>query len=236
MSELIKMQDIIDWCDKMTEEGKRPILKWEGGGDSGWCYMEDEDGERLDSHPEAQQLTDYMYDNLDYGSWAGEFTTNGEAPYNEKTKSFEGTDYYSETEGSSCDANIKIRIPREIMFDTFEIETSGYHEEHLTVECDISLRNGFLHPHTKEVMDSIKQQLSTEIQDTIDKYQEETDVHIENYYNNYRINRSDFKVVNDYLGNYYEYILDTVEFSVMNEDPKDVYLDLNELKENQNED
>jgi hypothetical protein len=173
-----------------------------------------------------------MYDNLDYGSWAGEFTTNGEAPYSERTKSFEGTDYYSETEGSSCDADIKIRIPREIMFDTFEIETSGYHEEHLTVECDISLRNGFMHPQTQVIMDSIKQQLSTEIQDTIDNYQEETEVHIENYYNNYRINRSDFEVV----GDNYEYVLDTIEFSVMNEDPKDVYLDLNELKENQNED
>ena len=111
------IQQIIDWCDKMTAEDKRPILKWEGGGDSGWVYMEDEDGERLDDVPEAEWLVDKMYDELDYGSWAGEFSANGAAEYSVESKCFEGTDYYSEEQNSSCPSNIRIEIPAFIPFD-----------------------------------------------------------------------------------------------------------------------
>lgn len=25
------IQELIDWCDKMSAEGKNPVLKWEGG-------------------------------------------------------------------------------------------------------------------------------------------------------------------------------------------------------------
>lgn len=231
MSELIKYQNIIDWCDKMTEEGKRPILKWEGGNDSGWCYMEDEDGERL-SNPEAEQIIEHLYDTLDYGSWAGEFNANGEAPYNEETKCFEGTDYYSESQNASFKTEIEISIPIHIKFDSFEIETSeGGHDDPLSLNCDISLQNGFVHPDKDAVMENIRTYLRDVIEKQIDDYIDRTDLNLESCYSHYRFVKGDFKIE----GEYQKAILKEIDFSVQETDEKMICLDLNELKENSDE-
>jgi len=219
------IQQIIDWCDKMTAEDKRPILKWEGGGDSGWVYMEDEEGNRYDDQKEAEHLVNEMYDTLDYGSWAGEFSANGEAMYNAETKCFEGTDYYSEEERESCDANIRIEIPAFIPFDRLEIETEG--EENVSVNCALALDNGYVHPASHDVMTALEKQLSEEISSAIDTYEGPDE--FSSAYSHYVIDRNDFKREGDMM----VYNLKDVEFSVHNTVDKDIMIDLKELLENE---
>lgn len=221
------IQQIIDWCDKMTAEDKRPILKWEGGGDSGWVFMEDEDGERLDSELQADWLVDKMYDELDYGSWAGEFSANGEAEYNPETKCFEGTDYYSEEDRTSCAANIRIEIPAFIPFDTLEIETE---DEDLHVSCALAIHNGYVHPASHEVMTSLEEQLKEEISAAVDKhYNGDMYDDFSNYYNHYVIDRNEFKREGDMM----VYVIKEVSFNVHNTQEKDISIDLKELLENE---
>ena len=83
----MKIEDVIKWCDKKTTEGSKIAICWEGGGDSGWVYMEVDGAQSTD--PEAEWLVDRMYSVLDYGSWAGEFNASGRAEYDIKTKIFE---------------------------------------------------------------------------------------------------------------------------------------------------
>ena len=55
-----------------------------------------------------------MDNELDYGSWAGDFSANGEAVYDSKEKAFVGTDYYSETESVPVKVSIPINIPKDL--------------------------------------------------------------------------------------------------------------------------
>ena len=222
-------QQLIDWCDKMTAEDSRPVIKWEGGNDSGWCYMEDEDGERLDSYPEADALLEHMYSTLDYGSWAGDFSANGEAPYNSETKCFEGTDYYSESDNTSCKAEIRIEIPAFIPFDRLEIQTE---DEDCSVSCDIALDNGYVHPGAHDVMTSLEHQLTDDIPAAVDKYYEEDRLdkdEFDSFWNHYVIDRNEFKREDDMM----VHVLKEVHFSVHNTTDKDVCIDLKEMLENE---
>lgn len=222
-------QQLIDWCDKMAAENKNPVIKWEGGNDSGWCYMEDEDGDRLDEHPESEALLNHMYDTLDYGSWAGDFSANGEAPYNTKTKCFEGTDYYSESENTSCEAEIRIEIPAFIPFDRLEIQTE---DQECHVSCDIALDNGYVHPAAHDVMTSLEHQLTDDIPAAVDKHYEKEHLDkddMDSFWNHYVIDRNEFKRDGDMM----VHVLKEVHFSVQNTVDKDICIDLKDMLENE---
>lgn len=76
---------VAQWCDEQVKNGHTLTLKWDGGNDSGWVYFE-LDGEEL-TNEYTEKLVDYCYSELDYGSWAGDFSANGEAEYDPKRKS-----------------------------------------------------------------------------------------------------------------------------------------------------
>ena len=120
----MKIEDVIKWCDKKTTEGSKIAICWEGGGDSGWVYMEVDGKQSTD--PEAEWLVDRMYSVLDYGSWAGEFNASGRAEYDIKTKIFEGDDIYSEDEIKSIELSnddiITIKIPKKYFFEELRVE------------------------------------------------------------------------------------------------------------------
>jgi len=222
-------QQLIDWCDKMASEGKNPVIKWEGGNDSGWCYMEDEDGDRLDSHPEADALMEHMYDTLDYGSWAGDFSASGEAPYNTETKCFEGTDYYSESDNTNCPAEIRIEIPAFIPFDRLEIQTE---DQECQVSCDIALDNGYVHPAAHDVMTSLEHQLTDEIPAAVDKHYEEERLdknEFDSFWHHYVIDRNEFKREDDMM----VHTLKQVHFSVQNTTDKNICVDLKDMLDNE---
>lgn len=221
------IQEIIDWCDKMSAEGKNPILKWEGGGDSGWVHMEDEDGHAIDC-PEAEWLINEMYDTLDYGSWAGEFSANGEAGYNAETKMFEGTDYYSEQSRESCPSDVVVAIPAHIPFDSLSIETSEY--DSMDINISFRVDNLFTHPDIKDLQIKLELELKNKIQSTIDSYINESGFEFSSYYNTYDISVSDFKKV----GNELLYTIPELEFEINETQEKDIVIDLKELLENEN--
>ncbi|MFO0468693.1 MAG: hypothetical protein ACK5ZX_05245 [Bacteroidota bacterium] len=120
----MKVEDVIKWCDEKSQDGSEVAICWEGGGDSGWVYME-VDGEQASSE-EADWLVDRMCDILDYGSWAGEFNASGRAIYDSETKVFEGDDVYSEDTSEEIelkdDQIIKIKIPKKYFLEELRVE------------------------------------------------------------------------------------------------------------------
>lgn len=120
----MKVEDVIKWCDEQSQNGYEVAICWEGGGDSGWVYME-VDGEQASSE-EADWLVDRMCDILDYGSWAGEFSASGRATYDAESKMFEGDDVYSEDSSEEVelkeDQIIKIKIPKRYFFEELRVE------------------------------------------------------------------------------------------------------------------
>lgn len=224
--EQITIKQILDWCLKKTEEGSEVILKWDGGGDSGWVHLE-VDG--TDSEvAEAEALVDMMNDQLDYGSWAGEYSASGEAYFDPESKMFEGVDYYSETDSASADCSIEIRIPKHIHFDSLEILTE---DQECNVTISFIIRNGFQHPEARALEIKLAEELGKEISEAARLDVEDED-DIDGYYETYDLNRDSDFVID---GNDLVHTLTHIMYSKRYTTEKEVGINLQELLEEEEE-
>ena len=223
MSKVISIQEIIDWCDKQASEGKEITLNWEGGGDSGWVFFE-VDGEQAEGE-EIEALVTMMYTELDYGSWAGEFSANGTATYDPVTKCFEGVDYYSEDDwtDTTFEEPFTFCIPSSYGFDSIEYNVEGNFEDDFRVEVTFNIINGFITPELRMLEDEmskvIKKQLIEEFKDG--------DV---NYFGTHELaERHKMKIEKETV----IFEIPTVHYSVYNTEEKGVIIDLKERLENE---
>jgi hypothetical protein len=161
---------IIEWCDEQSKDEKELCIHWDGGGDSGWVYLQ-VDGTTVENQY-AEALVDYMNDELDYGSWAGEFTASGRAVYDSSTKQFEGTDYYGEDENEVLDTDIKIALPKSLWFDTVHVEVECHQEEACRINVSALVKNGFLTPKHSEICSNLEKELQDEFDAVIDNYED----------------------------------------------------------------
>jgi hypothetical protein len=221
----LSIKEILDWCMKKHEEGSEVVLKWDGGGDSGWVHIEVDGEDSNDA--EAEALVDMMYDKLDYGSWAGEFSASGEAPFDPDTKMFQGTDYYTETDTTVAKANIEIRIPKHIHFDDVDINTE---DEDCNANVTFGIRNGFDHPDTEALVKELETMLSDKILEAAKADVEDED-DIDGFWENYQIFRTDF--TED--GNDLVYILEDITYSKRYTTENYVEIDLGELLNDETE-
>lgn len=221
---------LIDWCDQQVADGHDLKLHWEGGGDSGWCYFTI-DGENSENEY-TDKLVDWMYDHLDYGSWAGEFTANGEAIYDTEQKAFVGTDYYHEERNMEFEVNVPISIPKHLWFNqlSIHIEVSGDDRAH--VEVGFGISNGFLTNEHRQLETEISKNLAEDIvPDIIKDFEGQTGEEFNNIWDDITLEYSDFRAVgNDIVGE-----ITSVRVSYNEEEDKDIYLDLKQtIVENEN--
>lgn len=158
-----KKLSVAEWCDEQVKAGKEIMLKWEGGGDSGWVYFEI-NGEKVENEY-TETLVDYCYDTLSYGSWAGEFDANGEATYDPKEKAFVGIDYYSESDVVEKDPGIVLSIPKELWFDgiSVDVEDVEYEVGEHNVDVKLIVQNGMVVEDHKAIAEQLKKQIVEEI-------------------------------------------------------------------------
>jgi hypothetical protein len=222
----ITIKEILDWCLKKTEEGSTVVLMWDGGGDSGWVHLEVDGEDSTDV--EAEALVDMMYDKLDYGSWAGEFSASGEAPFDPDTKMFQGTDYYTETDSTNASCKIEIRIPKHIHFDDLEIHTE---DEDCSISVSFGIRNGFEHPDAA----ALEAKLCDELKDQIIKAAEDDvadEDEIDGFWETYHLTReSDFTEDGDDLVHTMDHITYSKRYTTENY----VEINLEELLEDETE-
>lgn len=225
MSKVISATEIIDWCNRQVGEGKEITLCWEGGGDSGWVYFE-VDGEQAEGE-EIEALVDMMYNELDYGSWAGEFSANGRANYDPATKCFEGVDYYSEDDYDTMTLTepIQIFIPKSLAFDSFEYQISGEFENGVSFDISFNIINGFISPELRQLEQESSEYLKTKVLEAFDKI----DV---SYYNEHKlVERHEMNIVNDSL----VLSISEIGYSFYNETQHGISIDLQERLENEKE-
>jgi hypothetical protein len=170
------IHDVIKWCDDKSQNDQKVTIHWEGGGDSGWVYLQ-VDGENTNSN-EADWLIDKMHDELDYGSWAGEYSANGSAEYNPENKSFEGTDYYSEDDYATHTLNIPIyfKVPKKFYLENLILELedipSGGHVQ-LCSRMHVGFGNEALDTYLKDevspgILDNVIKAFDTELPEVED--------------------------------------------------------------------
>lgn len=173
-AETVKIKDVITWLDKLSDEGKEIEICWEGGGDSGWVYFQI-DGEQVSDNPMIELLIDKMYDVLDYGSWAGEYSANGSAFYNSTEKAFVGTDYYSEDETMSFDCQFKIEIPKILGFEELRVSIDGDYHDDFNIEAFYDIKNGFISKEHEKFSEHLESSLEETINENLNTGDYESD-------------------------------------------------------------
>ncbi len=216
-------QNIIEYFNKLDEEGKEIHLHWDGGGDSGWVTL-NIDGKEFDDYGSREgsferQLIDFCYDVLDYGSWAGEFSANGDAHYDRNQQAFIGTDYYSEDDTDQTPCNIEIAIPEAIWFDSLEISI----EDEGTVTADLVVKNGFTTPEHEQQISELEDSIHEKVQDEIDKYSDEHE--FRSLYEEFDIARHLFQKKGDML----VYTITSLPMGTTQTTEKDIFIDLTEI-------
>lgn len=228
MSQKVKTpSNLIEWCDQQVAEGKTLGIGWEGGGDSGWCWFTIDGQQVADAKetPQIRELLDLMYETLDYGSWAGEFSASGEAVYDPKQKAFVGTDYYSENQTEHWDCDVQIIIPKDLWFDAIEYNIE---DESARVDFAFVIRNGFLSPKHDEVADQIKESLNDAVDAEVTKFcADENTGEYQSIWQSDRIVRSDFREEGDNL----VYSIEEVSMTTSDTDEKDIFLTLEYLED-----
>ena len=213
-------KSVLGWLNQLVIEKKKLSIGWEGGGDSGWLFF-NVDGEQVENEY-TEALIDYMYNHLSYGSWAGEFSANGEAFYDFEKRTFEGTDYYSEDDSEPYEVDYELEIPKNLWFDTFHIEVESSYDETPNMSIQFHIKNGFL---TKEHLDFCSN-LETVLQDKLDTlfshYKSSDGSEFRGCNDSWFLNKSEFKDENDML----TYHLDTVNIQVMTAEDRYVVLEI----------
>lgn len=154
------------WCHSLSANGIEVKMTWDGGNDSGWANLEvgksvltDEDREFIEF------LQEKCYDELDYGSWAGEFSTSGEAVFDPIEEAFLGVDYYEEDSYINADVDIKIAVPANLNFERLEVNIDN---EDIDVSAQFYLTGG-LTPEHRPVEIAIVDALKAILPEIIDK-------------------------------------------------------------------
>jgi hypothetical protein len=217
-------QTLISWCDQQVKDDKELKLVWDGGNDSGWVHFE-LDGETIENKYTAV-LVNYMYDHLDYGSWAGDFSASGDAIYSAEEQAFVGTDYYSETASMGYDVNIPIPVPKHLWFDQLHIHIEANYDE--TPECqpEFTIKNGFLTSEHKELEKQFTDYLVEEMTKAIAKFEEEEEVGFESIWDDITLSYEDF--AEESVDSKIAYIKE-LEFRYPDSEEKDIYLDIKNI-------
>jgi hypothetical protein len=163
-------KDILAWCIDQHNQGLSVTLEWDGGGDSG-CVNWTGDSEE---NAYTDYILDMCYDELDYGSWAGEFSAHGTAEFDPEEKAFIGEDLYSEDEYVDHEINLEIPIPKNIQFDDFHFEIDCPHDEECNFSASITLANGFNLPTTNAYLANLEVELAEKVNENMTDYSQKT--------------------------------------------------------------
>ena len=132
---------------KLLSEGAKEIrVTWEGGNDEGSfsLYVDDKDID-IDWNKKdgSYDLIDYIGDEIGYGSFAGDFNTNGEVVYDVEKKAYIGNDSYEEQQEFTYKFRkpLILTIPKNLWFDTIEVDMSGYDDD-IDASVKLSMTNG----------------------------------------------------------------------------------------------
>lgn len=224
MSTETQLLSILDWCNKMHEQGHEICLNWDGGGDSGWVYFTI-DGETTENEY-TTALVEYMYDHLDYGSWAGEFSANGQAKYDPNEKAFIGTDYYSEDGSTTRSCDITFKVPKSLWFDTLNVQVQG---EEAIASVEFEVKNGFLSKEHEQFAQTLGHDLTDLFDKEVEFFQPDNDnQEYRSVWDQYEFTPADDKSTDP---DNYLFKIDKISFSVSDTDDKDICLSVESFTE-----
>lgn len=215
-------KSILAWLKEKTDQDGEIKMKWEGGGDSGWCYFEI-DGETIDNEY-ADCLLKRIDDTLNYGSWAGEFNASGEAVYNPETNTFEGTDFYGEDTSEVLDVDFTVRVPKKLWFDTLHVEVEVNYDDEPEMSVRLLVKNGFLTDQHTEICSNLETDLGRDFTNLFANYESAEGYEFRSCTDSWILERADAIESGDDLLFY----IKQVDIQVMTNEERGIVLELDE--------
>lgn len=215
--------EALAWCKKKHAEDRTLNMHWDGGGDSGWVDFQIDGAITDEDQAFIDFLTDKCYSELDYGSWAGEFSASGDATFNPEEGAFVGTDYYSEDGSIDYKCELKIDVPKNVWFDAVEIMIE---DEEIEVSVDLIVRNGFKTEAHQNAENSMTTSIKNQVSEIVEEYI--------NYNSSPQSFRSMWEEINLSKSDFLETeagmsaTLNSISIGVFDEEQKDIYISLNE--------
>lgn len=208
------------WCKKKHEEGRTLNMHWDGGGDSGWVDFQIDGDTTEEDQLFIDFLRDKCYNELDYGSWAGEFSASGDAEFDPEQNAFVGTDYYSEDDTTTVNCELKIEIPADVWFDSVEIMIQ---DEEVEVSVDLVVRNGFKTQAHDTVQKSLEVSIKNQVQEIINDYVENDNrQEFRSMWEEINLSKSDFTLD----GNVMKAVLTEISLGTWENEEKDIFINL----------
>jgi hypothetical protein len=213
-------KELKKWLDEIAETEGTITIEYEGGNDSGGASFEVERAALRADYPNAarqHEIVEMALDNLNYGSFAGDFNCNGTLTYDPNTGKFSGVDYYSEDEGDSIELKdgdadyphkrIPIRIPKHLWFDEVFVGTEGYYDD-MDVTCQLIIHNGPVTQEHADLEDTLTDYMNNAIRETINRIE---DVNVNYLYNEINIPFSNFVAKGKFMVGYIDELQYTYE-------------------------
>ena len=111
---------------------------------------------------------------LGYGSFDGNFSTDGTVVYHRESKCFTGQDTCFETDYQLCNCAIEFSIPKDVWFDTLLIQVeSDDFDSRMMITITLSVHNGPYPEHfdaLKSQLEPLLEQKFTQAVDHIDNF------------------------------------------------------------------
>ena len=189
-------------------------------GDSGWAYFQI-DGESVENEY-TEYLVGMMYNVLDYGSWAGEFSASGSAEYNPESQSFEGIDDYSEDETMTHGCNIVIQVPQELWHDNLSISIEGDNGDRTRIEARFGIKNGFLSDKHTAFISGLEDNMEEEVNAVIENFIQTSAKDYRSIWETINLEPKDGVIKGDFL----EYTIEELGIGTTSSEPKDIYLEI----------
>lgn len=215
-------KSILAWLKEKTDQDGEIKMKWEGGGDSGWCYFEI-DGETIDNEY-ADCLLKRIDDTLNYGSWAGEFNASGEAVYDPEKNAFEGTDFYGEDTSEVLDVDFTVRVPKKLWFDTLHVEVEANYDDEPEMSVRLLVKNGFLTDQHKDFCSNLETDLGRDFSSLFSSYESNDGYEFRGCTDSWMLERADAVESGDDLLFY----IKQMDIQVMTNEERGIVLELDE--------
>lgn len=170
-------QTLRQWLDDLEAQGKEVKVTWEGGNDDGafHAFIDDEEIDTDGSNNIGGKLIDIVADEIAYGSFAGDYSTNGELIYADGEMT--GIDNYSCSEQGCVELEkskyIKIEIPEYIWFDTINISTEGHTDDGVQASFNFNITNGPVVEEHALLEDELADKISEAVTDRLNSVQED---------------------------------------------------------------
>lgn len=208
------------WCNKLHAEGIELNMHWDGGGDSGWVEFQIDKADLTDEDREMiSYLENKCYDELDYGSWAGEFYASGDAAFDPEQNAFVGIDSYSEDTSLDVDCELRIAVSKDVWFDQIEI---ALEDEEINAKVDVIVRNGFKtdvhHAAEKALATSIEEQVNIIITEKVEKVGHE----YRSMWEQITLSKNDFTLEGDEM----VHTLKSLSVGIYESDDKSIFINL----------